>query len=144
MRSSIFGDLNPLQDPIGADHIGRPLWVEEARAALDREGDFLAFDDDGVLRVVELPNAFTRIGRSLSADVRFDDPTVSRRHALVHRSDGAARILDDRSLNGVFVDGERIDMHELRDGDQVTIGRFELYFLQVAQARALQGERPAF
>ena len=45
---------------------------------------------------------WTRIGRSLSAHVRFDDPTVSRRHALLYRDEAGARILDDRSLNGVF------------------------------------------
>jgi hypothetical protein len=140
-RSSIFGDLNPIQDPIAADQIERPDWLTETRGALERDGDFVAYDDHGSLHVVELAKAWTRIGRSLSADLRFDDPTVSRRHALVHRADGAARILDDRSLNGVFVGGERIELHELRDGDQVTIGRFNLYFLQVTRSPTQQRER---
>ncbi len=41
--------------------------------------------------------------------MRFDDPTVSRRHALVVRQPDGVRVLDDRSLNGVFVNGERVE-----------------------------------
>jgi hypothetical protein len=131
-RSSIFGDLNLVQEPVGPHHVDHPAWLAEAREALERAGDYLAFDDNGSLRVVSLRDGWTRIGRSLSADIRFDDPTVSRRHALVHRSEDEVRILDDRSLNGVFVGGERVDLQELGDGDQITIGRFNLYFLSIA------------
>src|SRR4051812_43756514 len=127
-RSSIFGDLNVTQEPIGTHDVGTPSWLAEAREALDRDGEYLAFDDGG-LRVVALRDAWTRIGRSLSADVRFDDPTVSRRHAMLHADGETVRILDDRSLNGVFVNGERVDMQELSDGDELTIGRFKLYFM---------------
>ena len=63
------------------------------------------------------------------ADVRFDDPTVSRRHALIHCEEGSVRILDDRSLNGVFLNAERIDWHQMADGDCVTIGRFDLHYV---------------
>ena len=56
-----------------------------------------------------LTREWTRIGRSLAADVRFDDPTVSRRHALIVRQPDGVRLLDDRSLNGVFVNGARVD-----------------------------------
>ena len=59
------------------------------------------------MRTVPLTREWTRIGRSLAADVRFDDPTVSRRHALIVRQADGVRVLDDRSLNGVFVNGER-------------------------------------
>jgi pSer/pThr/pTyr-binding forkhead associated (FHA) protein len=96
---------------------------------LDRGSDYLAFDDDGEIRVVPLEEGWTRLGRSLAAHVRFDDPTVSRRHALLHRDEGSVRILDDRSLNGVFLNGERVDWHELDDGDEIVIGRFHLYFI---------------
>ena len=130
-RSSIFGELNVTQEPIGTHETARPDWLEEARMAIERAGYYLAFEDEQ-LRVVELAERWTRIGRSLSADIRFDDPTVSRRHAIVHRDGDTARILDDRSLNGVFVNGERVDMRTLGDGDDVTIGRFHLYFLEAA------------
>jgi hypothetical protein len=127
-RSSIFGDLNVTQEPLGPHEVGPPSWLAEAREAIDRDGDYLAYED-GNLRVVSLPEGWTRIGRSLSADIRFDDPTVSRRHAMLHREAETVRILDDRSLNGVFVNGDQVDMRALEDSDQVTIGRFELYFL---------------
>jgi len=81
---------------------------------------------------VPLQDGWTRIGRSLSAHVRFDDPTVSRRHALLYRDSAGARILDDRSLNGVFLGGERVELAELGDGDEIAIGRFRLFFVSVA------------
>jgi hypothetical protein len=130
-RSSIFGDLS-LQEPVAAPSVEPPSWLDETRRALDRAGEYLAFDEDGQLRVVSLREGWTRIGRSLSADIRFDDPTVSRRHALVNVQQGAVRILDDRSLNGVFVNGERIDLRELCDNDEITVGRFRLYLLRLS------------
>ena len=68
---------------------------------------------------------------SLAADVRFDDPTVSRRHALVVRQADGVRVLDDRSLNGVFVNGSRIEWKVLQDGDEILVGRYRLRFLSV-------------
>jgi pSer/pThr/pTyr-binding forkhead associated (FHA) protein len=61
---------------------------------------------------------------------------VSRRHALVHRDETGARVLDDRSLNGVFLNGERVDWHELEDGDEITIGAFRLYYMHVEERSA--------
>lgn len=83
-----------------------------------------------------LVREWTRIGRSLAADVRFDDPTVSRRHALVVRQADGVRVLDDRSLNGVFVNGSRIEgsgipQSALRDGDEIVVGRYRLRFISV-------------
>jgi pSer/pThr/pTyr-binding forkhead associated (FHA) protein len=86
--------------------------------------------------VISLQQGWTRVGRSLSAHIRFEDPTVSRRHALVHRQDGVVRILDDRSLNGVFVNGERIEMRELEDGDELQVGRYRIYLISLAGERA--------
>jgi predicted nucleic acid-binding Zn-ribbon protein len=140
-RSSIFGDLNVTQEPIGTHETSEPDWLAETRDALERDGDYVAFDQDGSIRVISLSDGWTRIGRSLQAHIRFDDPTVSRRHALVHREAGGVRMLDDRSLNGIFVNGERIEMRELRDGDQITIGRFELYFMCLTGAAFREHDR---
>ena len=107
----------------------RPDWLAEAREALVASGHYIAFEDDDRVRVVALQEGWTRVGRSLSAHIRFDDPTVSRRHALLHRLDGVTRILDDRSLNGVFVNGAHVDMRELEDGDEIAIGRFHLHYI---------------
>ena len=49
----------------------------------------------------------------------------------MHRDRTGVRVLDDRSLNGVFLNGERVDWHELDDGDQIDIGAFNLFFMQV-------------
>jgi hypothetical protein len=144
-RSSIFGGLNATQEPIGTHDVEHPDWLAEARDTIERPGDYLAFEDGG-LRVVSLADGWTRIGRSLSADIRFDDPTVSRRHAMVHRDARAARILDDRSLNGVFVNGERVDLRTLEDGDDLTIGRFHLHFMSLSgeSSRGHERARGAF
>jgi predicted nucleic acid-binding Zn-ribbon protein len=114
----------------------RPDWLGQARHSLIGAGDYLAFEDDERVRVVPLQEGWTRIGRSLSAHIRFDDPTVSRRHALVYRDDDGARILDDRSLNGVFRNGDRVELAELEDGDEVDVGRFRMFFMSVVTDRA--------
>jgi FHA domain/Zinc-ribbon containing domain len=137
-RASIFGDNSELE-PIGSHEVEIPDWLEGARSALVGDADYVAYEEDNHVRVVALQEGWTRIGRSLAAHIRFDDPTVSRRHALLHREAGGVRVLDDRSLNGVFLNGERVDWHELEDGDEVVIGRFRLYFISLA-GESLSGE----
>jgi FHA domain/Zinc-ribbon containing domain len=131
-RASIFEDQTALE-PFGAREVEVPGWLSEARDALLEPGWYLAYAVDDHVRVLSLQEGWTRIGRSLAAHVRFDDPTVSRRHALLHCDEHGARILDDRSLNGVFLNGERIDWHEVENGDEIVIGRFRLYFLSLAE-----------
>ena len=116
--------------------VERPDWLADAREALVEPGEYLAFDDEERLHVVPLQDGWTRVGRSMSAHVRFDDPTVSRRHALIHRDRTGVRILDDRSLNGVFLNGRKVDWSELEDGDEIAVGAFRLYFVSVARDRA--------
>jgi pSer/pThr/pTyr-binding forkhead associated (FHA) protein len=115
-----------------------PAWLEEARAGLSGPGRYLAFEQDGRVIVVPVSREWTRIGRSLAADIRFDDATVSRRHALVASEEGGVRVLDDRSLNGIQVNGHRVEWSPLTDGDEVVIGRHALYFLDT-----LNVSRPA-
>ena len=111
-----------------------PEWLEEAREALVESGHYIAYEDERV-KVMPLEEGWTRVGRSLSAHVRFDDPTVSRRHALLYREGHTARILDDRSLNGVFRNGERVELAELEDGDEIDIGRFRLFYMSLVGDR---------
>ena len=137
-RSSMFGEL-ARAEPVG-DRQPVPDWLAEAREALVAAGDYLAFEDDDRVRVVALQEGWTRVGRSLNAHLRFEDPTVSRRHALVHCDDDVARILDDRSLNGVFRNGERVELAEIEDGDEISIGRFSIFFVSlVGQAASPPG-----
>jgi pSer/pThr/pTyr-binding forkhead associated (FHA) protein len=106
-----------------------PEWVEGSRSGLSTPGRYLAFEQDGSIVVVPISREWTRIGRSLAADVRFDDATVSRRHALVANEEAGVRVLDDRSLNGILVNGRRVEWSPLADGDELVIGRHVLYFL---------------
>lgn len=109
----------------------RDDWLAEAREGLTDPGQYLVFERDGHTQAIALEREWTRVGRSLAADVRFDDPTVSRRHALIVRQPDGVRVLDDRSLNGVFVNGERVEWRELRDGDDIVVGRYRLTYLDV-------------
>ena len=74
----------------------------------------------------------------VAADVRLDDPTVSRRHALIVRHPQGVRLLDDRSLNGVFVNEARVESRILHDGDEIIIGRYRLTLIGVAPDRGEQ------
>jgi pSer/pThr/pTyr-binding forkhead associated (FHA) protein len=108
--------------------LGRLL---EIREQIERPGEYLAFTEDGHENVVALTREWTRIGRSLTGDLRLDDTTVSRRHALLGRQPDGVRLLDDRSLNGVFVNGERVEWTILHDGDEIEIGRYRLNFISL-------------
>ena len=106
--------------------------LNAARAAIETPGRYLIFHDSGEVRSVEMPAESMRIGRSLSAHLRFEDPTVSRRHAVLVTEADAVRVLDDRSLNGVFVNGERVVSRVLADGDEIVIGRYRLRFADLS------------
>jgi predicted nucleic acid-binding Zn-ribbon protein len=121
-------------DPKQTEHsqAEREELLAEARERIDQPGEYLTYEESGERRTVALTREWTRIGRSLAADVRFDDPTVSRRHALIVRQPDGVRVLDDRSLNGVFVNGARIEGRTLEDGDEILVGRYRLSFLSIA------------
>ena len=110
--------------------------LEAAQAQITEPGEYLCFTEGDDLRIVPLTREWTRIGRSLAADVRFDDPTVSRRHALIVRQPDGVRVLDDRSLNGVFVNGERIEGRVLKHGDEIVVGRYRLCFIVAGNENA--------
>ena len=105
-----------------------PAWLAEPASLLGEPGEYICFEDADEVVVVPLTREWTRIGRGLAADVRFDDPTVSRRHALIVRGADGLRVLDDRSLNGVFVNGQRVEWSPLSHGDEIRVGRHRLYY----------------
>lgn len=116
--------------------------LRSARAGLSRPGDYLIYRESGSLHTMALTRALTRVGRSLVADLRFDDPTVSRRHALIVRELTGMRVLDDRSMYGVWVNGERIDSRLLFDGDVIGLGCNQLLYQRIAATRRRPRRRP--
>jgi len=139
-RASLFrggrvdGDEDTMADHRSPDAISQALRdaaLMEARERIEGPGEYLVYEESEQWRTVALTREWTRIGRSLAADVRFDDPTVSRRHALIVRQPDGVRVLDDRSLNGVFVNGARIEGQTLKDGDEILVGRYRLCFFSM-------------
>jgi predicted RNA-binding Zn-ribbon protein involved in translation (DUF1610 family) len=132
-RASLFESISEpstTTDFPAAPEPAVPGWLQEARDAIDAPGRYLAFRDEG-LQIYPLQRGWTRIGRSVTADIRLDDPTVSRRHALiVWEGSKPLRVLDDRSLNGLFLNGEEVEWGRLADGDELTIGRYNLYVIE--------------
>jgi pSer/pThr/pTyr-binding forkhead associated (FHA) protein len=131
VRASLFTTAQTpvVELPSETDDMG---WLEELREGLDEPGHYLGYKSpSGGVVAFALKREWTRIGRSLAADIRFDDPTVSRRHALIVQQPDGLRVLDDRSLNGVFVNGERVEWSTLATDDEIVIGRHHLYFIDV-------------
>lgn len=75
------------------------------------------------------------VGRHPGSDIFLDDVTVSRRHAIFRRSDGGYSVEDVGSLNGTYVNRDRVESHQLSNSDEVQIGKFRLiYFSSVVSS----------
>lgn len=109
-----------------------PAWLSKARELLPGPGNYLASleEADDEIRIFPIEEGWTRIGRSITADIRLDDPSVSRRHALIVSEPEALRVLDDRSLNGVFLNGDLVEGTRIADGDELAIGCHRLFVLE--------------
>jgi pSer/pThr/pTyr-binding forkhead associated (FHA) protein len=95
-------------------------------------GRYLAIEDAGEVVLMPLRSEVVRIGRSPANEIVLDDASVSRRHALLTRRGEATVILDDRSLNGIQVNGERVAEASLRDGDTIVLGHVTVRFVERA------------
>jgi pSer/pThr/pTyr-binding forkhead associated (FHA) protein len=131
-RASMFDT----SDPEAREHPAEDDsdWIEAVRESIDTDGQYLVFKDGDRVSVMPLTREWTKIGRSLTADIRLDDPTVSRRHALICCQPEAVRVLDDRSLNGIFLNGEHSEWGDLTDGDELLIGRYRLHFIERSES----------
>ena len=76
-----------------------------------------------------LDRTLTSAGRHPDSDIFLDDVTVSRRHAEFHREGGTFTVRDVGSLNGTYVNRERVEAATLSNGDEVQIGKFRLVFV---------------
>jgi pSer/pThr/pTyr-binding forkhead associated (FHA) protein len=93
-------------------------------------GRYLAIEDAGEVVLMPLHSEVVRLGRSPANEIVLDDSSVSRRHALLTRRGEATVILDDRSLNGIRVNGERVAEAVLRDGDTIVLGHVTLRYVE--------------
>ncbi len=74
----------------------------------------------------------TRLGRHPDSEIMLDDITVSRRHASIERTDEGYVVSDAGSLNGTYVNQERIDRAVLHHGDELQVGKFRLVLFERA------------
>jgi pSer/pThr/pTyr-binding forkhead associated (FHA) protein len=133
--------------PSEGPHTMRFQGVPAPEAVETREGRGLTAEDQAtidalrpgtaLLIVLRGPNTGARFllddaevtsGRHPDSDIFLDDVTVSRKHALFVRSDRGYLVRDAGSLNGTYVNRERIDEAQLQTGDEVQIGKFRLVY----------------
>ncbi len=105
------------------------------RRELAPAGRYLEVEDDQETRLIPLDRAVTHIGRGLTADIRLEDCHASRRHAIIAQRGDGARVLDDRSSNGTFVNGRAVAVGYLNDGDVLRIGRAVFRFVEIGPQR---------
>jgi hypothetical protein len=86
-----------------------------------------------------LDSELTTVGRHPGSDIFLDDVTVSRRHAEFYRHGAGFVVRDVGSLNGTYVNRERIEETALNDGDEVQVGKFRLTFLGARRSQADRG-----
>jgi len=82
------------------------------------------------------------LGRSEQRDVVLPDPAASRRHAEVFQQDGRWYLRDFGSVNGTWVNNQRVREHALQDGDRIRIGTVEMRFVDPAPGTSTPPPRP--
>jgi pSer/pThr/pTyr-binding forkhead associated (FHA) protein len=129
----------PLTDR-DTEHTTMAIPVEEF-APVDDEHVFDEADlvpGTGILLVRRGPNAGSRylldhpvttVGRHPDSRVFLDDITVSRRHAEIRRTPIGYEVVDVGSLNGTYLNRERVESGHLTDGDLIQVGKFKLMFV---------------
>jgi len=127
MRFPRVGDVEHLE----------PTEVEEGLTAADQATVEALREGTALLVVLRGPNTGARFlldadevssGRHPDSDIFLDDVTVSRKHATFRREGDHFVVRDVGSLNGTYVNRQRIDEAVLHTGDEVQIGKFRLVF----------------
>jgi FHA domain/zinc-ribbon domain len=133
----------PLTEPGGSD---TTVTFQAGELDTDLEDEIHVTPDElegdrGVLIVKRGPNAgskffldtdVTEIGRHPESDIFLDDITVSRRHAEIRREGSTFSVNDVGSLNGTYINRERVEEAALQSGDEIQVGKFKLIFLSGA------------
>lgn len=130
LRSS-RGAANPL-DEATTDHkvvapINTGFEVDRSAFAIDEGLLFVARGQKAGARYA-LDTELITLGRHPQSDIFLDDISVSRRHAEVRRIGSRYLVRDVGSLNGTYVQGQRVDEHELLDGEVLQVGRYKMIF----------------
>jgi pSer/pThr/pTyr-binding forkhead associated (FHA) protein len=94
-------------------------------------GRYLAVEDGDEVVVTEIGDRPMRLGRSPAADIMLEHLSVSRRHAVVATRGEVVVVLDDRSLNGVVVNGDRVGEAVLAHGDEIRLGDVAIRYLEI-------------
>ena len=150
------GHRNP-PDSSFCSSCGSPLDVSADRTitltAVDPLQDSSGAEDDVVVSIADLPTDeavlivrsgpqagdrfalegdVTRLGRHPDSEIMLDDITVSRRHASIERTSEGYVVADAGSLNGTYVNQERIERAVLHHGDELQVGKFRLVLFERA------------
>jgi pSer/pThr/pTyr-binding forkhead associated (FHA) protein len=148
------GHRNP-PDSSFCSSCGSPLDVQADRtitlSPVDPLQDAPGAEDDVVVPMAELPtdtavlivrsgaqagdrfklgDGPVRLGRHPDSEIMLDDITVSRRHAMIERTPEGYVVSDAGSLNGTYVNQERIDQAVLHHGDELQVGKFRLVLFE--------------
>lgn len=140
------------ENPLGANFcgscgasigVGQTNADTEAMEPVEGSTDVPVREPQGMFVVRQGPKAGSRImldgptttiGRHPESDIFLDDVTVSRRHAEVRRAAGAFEVIDAGSLNGTYVNRDRVDATVLNDGDELQVGKFKLVYVALESA----------
>ena len=125
-RTITLTAVDPLQDAPGVDddiHVAVGELPVEVGVLIVRAGA-----QAGARFTLDEP--VTRLGRHPDSEISLDDITVSRRHAEIERTPDGHVVSDAGSLNGTYVNQERIERMLLRHGDELQIGKFRLVYFE--------------
>lgn len=116
--------IDPLQDAPGPeDDIIVPIGDIPAGAA-----SLIVRNGPQPGSILVLHNRLTRLGRHPDSELLLDDITVSRRHAEIEQVGDGWRVRDAGSLNGTYLNNERVDDSAIHHGDQLQVGKFRMLF----------------
>ncbi len=122
--SNVAGASQEVREAVGALPRGSALLV--VRTAQGEVERFLLDDE----RIVA--------GRSETADVFLNDVTVSRKHAEFVRDGVEYEVRDLGSLNGTYINRDRIDSYVLKQGDELQIGKYRMVYYQSPLSRVVE------
>lgn len=121
--TSILARTASTTGAIPAIHAGTVAGLEPGTAAL------VVFRGPGEGSEYLLEGDVVSVGRAEESEIFLDDVTVSRKHAEFRRNADGWSVRDAGSLNGTYVNRQRVDDHHLAPGDEVQVGKFRFAFL---------------